>query len=85
MVTNYQTESLATRIIGLPPHFFLCCFIRAETTHKLGSSMQPMTLMQAIGLGKNHEEKYAKTREISALHFILHPKWDNSNRSYQFQ
>lgn len=60
MVTNYQTgfESLATRVIGLPPRFFLSCFIRAKTTHKFESSSNATHDIDASNrFGKNSQRK----------------------------
>ncbi|MCI02829.1 hypothetical protein A2U01_0023863, partial [Trifolium medium] len=62
-VKDYQTtfESLANRINGLPPQFFLSCFIsglKAEIRREV-QAFQPISLSHAISLAKLQEDKLA--------------------------
>lgn len=55
-VSSYlsEFESLANRIVGLPPSFLLCCFISGLSTdirHKV-QALQPVSLIQAAALAK---------------------------------
>jgi hypothetical protein len=58
---KYQTqfESLANRIIGLPPSCYLSCFISGlkPAIRREVLAFQPVTLTQAISLAKLQEEK----------------------------
>jgi len=55
-VREYQTqfESLANRIVGLPPPFYLSCFISGlkPEIRKEVQAFQPISLSQAISLAK---------------------------------
>jgi hypothetical protein len=60
-VKDYQTsfESLANRITGLPPQFYLSCFIsglKPEIRREV-QAFQPASLTHAIGLAKLQESK----------------------------
>jgi len=64
-VREYQTqfESLANRIVGLPPSFYLSCFIsglKPEIRREV-QAFQPISLSQAIRLAKLQEEKFANS------------------------
>jgi hypothetical protein len=60
-VKDYQTqfESLANRIVGLPPSCYLSCFISGlkPAIRREVLAFQPVTLTQAISLAKLQEEK----------------------------
>jgi hypothetical protein len=60
-VKEYQAkfESLANRIVGLPPACYLSCFVSGlkPAIRREVLSFQPATLTQAIGLAKLQEEK----------------------------
>ena len=60
-VANYQTtfESLANRIVGLPPQFYLSCFISGlkPAIRREVQAFQPISLSHAISLAKLQEEK----------------------------
>jgi hypothetical protein len=62
-VRDYQTqfEALANRIVGLPPPFYLSCFISGlkPTICREVLAFQPLSLTQAIHLAKLQEEKFA--------------------------
>jgi hypothetical protein len=62
-VKEYQAqfESLANRIIGLPPSYYLSCFISGlkPAIRREVLAFQPVTLTQAIGLAKLQEDKFA--------------------------
>ncbi|XP_027905965.1 uncharacterized protein LOC114165577 [Vigna unguiculata] len=62
-VREYQAqfESLANRIVGLPPPFFLSCFVsglKPEIRREV-QAFQPISLSQAISLAKLQEDKFA--------------------------
>lgn len=61
-VKEYQTqfEMLANRIIGLPPPFYLSCFIFGlkPSIRREVQAFQPLSLTQAIHLVKLQEEKF---------------------------
>jgi len=64
-VREYQNqfESLANRIVGLPPPFFLSCFVsglKPEIRREV-QAFQPISLSQAISLAKLQEEKFIET------------------------
>ena len=55
-----QFESLANRIVGLPPPFFLSCFVsglKPEIRREV-QAFQPISLSQAISLAKLQEDKF---------------------------
>ena len=54
-----QCEAPANRIIGLPTQFLLSCFISGldPDIHHEVQALQPLTLVQATGLTRLHEEK----------------------------
>lgn len=56
---------MANRIIGLPPPFLLVCFIFRLTLdiHCKVQALQPLTLVQAIGLARLQEEKFLDHRQ----------------------
>jgi hypothetical protein len=60
---DYQTqfEALANRIVGLPPPFYLSCFISGlkPTIRREVLAFQPLSLTQAIHLARLQEEKFA--------------------------
>jgi len=61
-VQEYQNqfESLANRIVGLPPPFYLSCFIsglKPEIRREV-QAFQPISLSQAVSLAKLQEEKF---------------------------
>lgn len=61
-VRAYQAEfeSLANRIMGLPPQFYLSCFVsgmKPEIRREV-QSFQPLSLHHAISLAKLQEEKF---------------------------
>ncbi|MCI42765.1 hypothetical protein A2U01_0064002, partial [Trifolium medium] len=62
-VKDYETqfESLANRIVGLPPSCYLSCFISGlkPAIRREVLAFQPVTLTQAISLAKLQEEKFA--------------------------
>jgi len=60
----HQFKALANRIVGLPPSLLLSCFvsglnpdIRCEV-----QVLQPLTLVQAVGLARLQEDKLAEQR-----------------------
>lgn len=57
-----QHESLSNRIIGLPPQFLLIYFVSGLKPHikREVQALQPLTLVQAIGLTKIQEGKYSE-------------------------
>ena len=60
-VRSYQAEfdTLANRVHGLPPHFFLSCFIsglKPEIRREV-QALLPTSLPQAIGLAQLQEDK----------------------------
>nr|KYP66316.1 hypothetical protein KK1_012604 [Cajanus cajan] len=63
IVREYQNqfETLANRIVGLPPPFFLSCFVSGlkPEIRREGQAFQPISLSQAISLAKLQEEKFA--------------------------
>jgi len=60
-VREYQAqfETLANRIVGLPPTFFLSCFISGlkREIRRAVQALQPISLSPAIGLAKLQEDK----------------------------
>ncbi|MCH90126.1 hypothetical protein A2U01_0011034, partial [Trifolium medium] len=54
-----QFELLANRITGLPPPFYLSCFVSGlkPAIRREVQAFQPLTLIQAINLAKLQEEK----------------------------
>ncbi|MCI04940.1 hypothetical protein A2U01_0025989, partial [Trifolium medium] len=56
-----QFESLANRVTGLPPPFYLSCFVSGlkPAIRREVQAFQPLTLTQAINLAKLQEEKLA--------------------------
>ncbi|MCH89207.1 retrotransposon-derived protein PEG10-like [Trifolium medium] len=77
-VKEYQTqfESLANRITGLPPQFYLSCFISGlkPPIRREVQAFQPGSLTQAISLAKLQEEKTLDTRP--------HPSFPKPNPSH---
>ena len=73
-VREYQAqfESLANRIVGLPPPFFLSCFVsglKPEIRREV-QAFQPISLSQAISLAKLQEDKFADiATSIRSQHF----------------
>ncbi|XP_058725452.1 uncharacterized protein LOC131596726 [Vicia villosa] len=72
-VKEYQAqfESLANRIIGLPPPFYLSCFISGlkPAIRREVQAFQPLSLTQAIHLAKLQEEKYMDRTPFPAKSF----------------
>lgn len=62
-------EDLANRTIGLPTPFLLSCFISGLTPEirREVQAHQPATLVQAAGLARLQEEKFADMRTPSRL------------------
>ncbi|MCI28480.1 hypothetical protein A2U01_0049681, partial [Trifolium medium] len=62
-VKEYQAqfETLANRIVGLPPSCYLSCFVSGlkPAIRREVLAFQPVTLTQAISLAKLQEEKFA--------------------------
>ncbi|GAU23300.1 hypothetical protein TSUD_237540 [Trifolium subterraneum] len=62
-VREYQShfETLANRIVGLPPPFYLSCFIYGlkPAIRREVQAFQPLSLTQAVHLAKLKEEKFA--------------------------
>lgn len=59
-----EFEDLVNRIIRLPPPFLLSCFIfglSSEIRREI-QALQPLMLVQAIGLARLQEEKFLDTR-----------------------
>lgn len=59
-----EFETLANRIIGLPPPFLLVCFVSglAPDIQREVQAHQPLTLVQAASLASLQEEKLSATR-----------------------
>jgi len=59
-----EFETLANRIIGLPPPFLLVCFVSglAPDIRREVQAHQPLTLVQAASLASLQEEKLSATR-----------------------
>jgi len=59
-----EFEELANRTIGLPSPFLLSCFVSGLTPEirREVQAHQPMTLVQAAGLARLHEEKLLDSR-----------------------
>lgn len=59
VVSDYQSKfgAISNKIIGLPPHFLLSCFISGLKPHikREAQSLQPLSLMHAIELAKFQE------------------------------
>ena len=57
-------EDLANRIVGLTPQFLMSCFILGLTLDicRKVQTLQPLTLVQAVGLARLQEEKLLDTR-----------------------
>lgn len=68
-VKDYQAEfeALANRIVGLPPQFFLSCFISGlkPSIRREVQAFQPISLSYAISLAKLQEEKHNDRPSIS--------------------
>ncbi|MCH81628.1 hypothetical protein A2U01_0002419, partial [Trifolium medium] len=79
-VREYQTqfETLANRITGLPPQFYLSCFISGlkPAIRREVQAFQPLTLNQAISLAKLQEDKSLDNRSTTHLN---RPSSSNSN------
>ena len=63
-----QFESLANRIVGLPPPFYLSCFVSGlkPAIRREVQAFQPLSLTQAVSLAKLQEEKLADRTPYSA-------------------
>jgi len=65
-VNNYLSdfEDLANRIVGLPLHFLLSCFISGLSLNirREVQALQPLMLAQAAGLARLQEEKFLDHR-----------------------
>jgi len=86
-VKEYQTqfETLVNRIIGLPPQFYLSCFIsglKPAIRHEV-QAFQPGTLTQAISLAKLQEEKSLDTRPHPFFHKPNPPTSQTSSSSFR--
>ncbi|XP_028220447.1 uncharacterized protein LOC114402121 [Glycine soja] len=59
-----EFEDTANRVVGLPPHFLLSCFVSGlnPDIRREVQALQPLTLVQAAGLARLQEEKLAKNR-----------------------
>ncbi|MCI61296.1 hypothetical protein A2U01_0082553, partial [Trifolium medium] len=59
-----EFETLANRIIGLPPSFLLSCFISglAPDVRREVQALQPLSLIQAADLARLQEEKLNDNR-----------------------
>ena len=59
-----EFEDLANRIVGLPPHFLLSCFVSGLNAdiHREVQPLQPLTVTQAAGLARLQEEKLFEAR-----------------------
>jgi hypothetical protein len=70
-VREYQSqfENLANRIVGLPPPFYLSCFISGlkPAIRREVQAFQPISLTQAVHLAKLQEEKLADRTPFSAM------------------
>lgn len=62
-----EFESLANHIIGLPPPFLLSCFISSPTLQirQEVQVLQPLTLVQVVGLARLPEEKFQDLSHLS--------------------
>ncbi|KAH1191964.1 hypothetical protein GmHk_20G059088 [Glycine max] len=59
-----EFEDLANRVVGLPPHFLLSCFVsglNADIRREI-LPLQPLTVTQAAGLARLQEEKLIEAR-----------------------
>lgn len=59
-----EFEDLANRVVGLPPHFLLSCFVaglQADIRREV-QPLQPLTVTQAAGLARMQEEKLIESR-----------------------
>jgi hypothetical protein len=72
-VREYQSqfETLANRIVGLPPPFYLSCFISGlkPAIRREVQAFQPLSLTQAVHLAKLQEEKFADRAPFPAKSF----------------
>jgi hypothetical protein len=68
-----QFETLANRIVGLPPCFLLSCFISglAPDVRREVQALQPLTLIQAAALARLQEEKLNEARRSARGKGIL--------------
>ena len=60
-----EFEDLANRVVGLPPHFLLSCFVsglNADIRREV-LPLQPLTVTQAAGLARLQEEKLLEARK----------------------
>ena len=87
IVKEYQTqfETLANRINGLPPQFYLSCFIFGlqPAIRREVQAFQPGTLTQAISLAKLQEEKTLDTRQHPFFHKPNPPTSQTSSSSFR--
>jgi hypothetical protein len=68
-----QFETLANRIVGLPPCFLLSCFISglAPDVRREVQALQPLSLIQAAALARLQEEKLNEARRSARSKGIL--------------
>ena len=59
-----EFEDTANRVVGLPPHFLLSCFVSGlnPDIRREVQALQPLTLVQAAGLARLQEEKLVENR-----------------------
>jgi hypothetical protein len=71
-VRDYQTqfEALANRIVGLPPPFYLSCFVSGLklAIRREVQAFQPISLTQAIHVARLQEEKFADRTPFPPKH-----------------
>ncbi|MCH82373.1 hypothetical protein A2U01_0003176 [Trifolium medium] len=86
-VKEYQSqfEALANRIVGLPPPFYLSCFISGlkPAIRREVQAFQPLSLTQAIHLAKLQEEKYFDRAPFPPKSFQPVQSAGSSNSSFR--